>query len=99
MILENKSGYAGSFDYNQNDGIVVSFQNPYPPGSTISVSGLSEGTYEVQLYNISGQMTYNAIYNSGENFCLEGNFPEGLYLLNISSGLDVFIQEKIIISN
>ncbi len=98
MVLEGKSSYAGILNNQDNNNVELSFKNPYTSGSTIYLSGLTEGLYQVNVYNMSGQIVFTGSYASGDNFSLDAKLPEGLYLLNVARNGNVLKREKIVIT-
>ena len=61
------------------------YPNPTIAGSNINISGIKEGTYQLSIYNFSGNLLdYETIYYDGSEFHYEfPNVIRGIYVLNI----------------
>ncbi len=57
--------------------------NPYRSGGPIRCEGLTEGPWEILLYNGSGTMVYRQTLQAAEDFTIRSELPPGFYLLVI----------------
>lgn len=85
-------------DDNAKTDIKAIFPNPYSSGDMISFSGLEEGNYRLQLFDVRGTLIETKEILKNGKVYFSSKLPNGLYIMVVSDKSGYLIKTKLIVN-
>ena len=73
----------------QGSNIRAIYPNPYRTGEAISITGLENGSYRLQLFNINGRIIESQTISGQSQASFSSNPHQGLYIIVLSDNSGV----------